>query len=87
MDIPFERWYAAIAVRRSRRDFDPRPLPPGIFAQIEHLCQVFRPFTGVRSMAFSQSADRVFRGVLGHYGKIKGAPAFVAFIGDVRDLV
>jgi hypothetical protein len=28
------------------------------------------------------SADKVFTGILGYYGKIKGASAFIAFIGD-----
>lgn len=34
-------------------------------------------------MLLNQSADKVFKGAIGHYGKIKDAPAFVAFIGDM----
>ena len=34
-------------------------------------------------MLLNQSADKVFKGVIGHYGKIKDAPAFAAFIGNM----
>jgi len=33
----------------------------------------------------THSIDSVFKGALSHYGKIKGAPLCVAFIGDIRD--
>jgi len=33
----------------------------------------------------TQSPDKVFKGAIGHYGKIKGAPAFIAFIGNMND--
>ena len=29
-------------------------------------------------------ADKVFRGMIGSYGRINGAPAFIAFIGDMQ---
>lgn len=34
-------------------------------------------------MLLNQSADKVFKGAIGHYGKIKDAPAFIAFIGNM----
>lgn len=34
-------------------------------------------------MLISQSAEKVFKGVIGHFGKIKNAPAFIAFIGSM----
>jgi hypothetical protein len=33
----------------------------------------------------SESPDRVLRGIVGSYGKVKGAPALIAFIGDIDD--
>jgi hypothetical protein len=30
-----------------------------------------------------QAPDKVFKGAIGPYGKIKGAPSFIAFIGDM----
>ena len=29
-----------------------------------------------------QSPENVFRGAVGHYGQIKNAPAYIAFIGE-----
>ncbi|NWF76375.1 MAG: nitroreductase family protein [Nitrospirae bacterium] len=85
MDIPYSRWYDAIAVRRSRRLFDSKPIPPDLLLRINAICEEFRPFEGVRAVLINQSADKVFKGAIGHYGKIKGATAIVAFIGDRSD--
>lgn len=32
----------------------------------------------------SEPAKDIFKGIIGGYGKVSGAPAFVAFIGDMR---
>jgi len=32
----------------------------------------------------TESPDKVFKGAIGPYGKIKGAPAFIAFIGNIE---
>ena len=85
MEIPFSRWHAAIPRRRSRRRFDSTELESSLLAQIQTICREFRPFPQARAELVTQSPDRVFRGAIGHYGKIKGAPAFIAFIGDMDD--
>ena len=36
-------------------------------------------------MLITQSPDSVFRGAIGPYGKIRGAPAFIAFIGNMNN--
>jgi hypothetical protein len=33
----------------------------------------------------TESSGKVFKGIIGAYGKIKGAPFFIAFVGDARD--
>jgi hypothetical protein len=33
----------------------------------------------------SGSPDIILRGIVGSYGKVKGAPALIAFIGDIND--
>jgi nitroreductase len=86
MDIPFSRWYDAIAIRRSRRLFDSGPVPADLLIKINTICEEFRPFEGVRAVFVNQSVDQVFKGAIGHYGKIKGATAIIAFIGDNSDL-
>lgn len=40
---------------------------------------------GARAVITSNS-DKVFRGAIGSFGKINGAPAYVAFIGNMEDL-
>jgi nitroreductase len=80
-EIPFARWYAAIGHRRSRRRFDPRPIEPNLLANLQDICAKFRPYPEARAVVVTQSPDEVFKGAIGHYGKIKDAPAFIAFIG------
>lgn len=85
MEIPFSRWYAAIARRRSRRLFDSKQLDPNLLTKLNAICEEFRPFRGVRAVMVNNSSDRVFKGAISNYGKIKGAPAFIAFIGNLED--
>ena len=86
MDIPFSTWYAAIEKRRSRRRFNPNlPLAPETLAALEKVCNQFAPFPSARSRLVTESVENVFKGVIGSYGKVKGAPAFIAFIGNMDD--
>jgi len=86
MEIPYSRWYPAIYKRRSRRQFDAsRPLPDDLLKSLRTFCSDFRPFTSARAELVTESPDKVFKGVVGSYGKIKDAPAFIAFIGDMGD--
>jgi hypothetical protein len=84
MDIPFSRWHLVIGKRRSRRYFDPnRPIEPDILAALDIICTQFKPFSYARTRLVTKSVNNVFKGVVGSYGKIKDAPAFIAFIGDM----
>ncbi len=83
MEIPFSRWYPAIPKRRSRRQFEPTPVVPELLEHLRTVCTEFRPFPNARAVVVTESPDRVFRGAVGPYGKIKGAPAFIAFIGNM----
>jgi nitroreductase len=86
MDIPCSRWHRAIEERRSRRRFDPN-LPPAqdALAALDKVCNEFTPFPHARSRLVAESANRVFKGIVGGYGKVKDAPAFIAFIGNMDD--
>jgi hypothetical protein len=85
MEVPFYRWYEAIWIRRSRRQFDSHAIDPSVLENLQAVCKTFRPFTEVRAVLVPHSADEVFKGIVSHYGKIKGAPAFIAFIGNMND--
>ncbi len=82
MDIPVERWYGAIASRSSRRAFSGRPLDEDSLARLETVCREFRPFLGVRTVLVRESPEAVFKGIVGGYGKIKGAPLYAAFVAE-----
>jgi len=83
MNIPAERWYHVREKRRLRRRFDVRPLEAEVLSRITSLCSDFTPFRSARAVVVTESPDGVFKGAIGPYGKIKGAPAFIAFIGNM----
>jgi nitroreductase len=86
MDISFSKWHEAIRKRRSRRRFEPDlPIDPEIIGALEKVCDEFTPFPSARSRLVTESSERVFKGVIGGYGKVKGTRAFIAFIGDMDD--
>ena len=85
MDIPASRWYGVIEKRRSRRRFDPKPIESSHLSQINYICNNFSPFPNARAILVTDSPDYVFKGAIGSYGKIKGAPAFIAFIGNMEN--
>ena len=86
MNIPFSRWYAAIGTRRSRRQFDPtKPIPDHLLAGLRIVCAEYNRFPHARAVLVTERCSEVFKGVIGSYGKIKCAQAFIAFIGDITD--
>ena len=84
MDIPYGAWHAAIALRRSRRRFDPALPDRTLLERMREVCEQFRPFAGVRAVLVTRPAEDVFKGLAGSYGKVKNAPAFIAFIVSVK---
>ncbi len=85
MEIPFRRWHGAIFQRRSRRRYDATPLEPAQLDNLKIICREFRPFPQVRAELINESPDEILRGAIGSYGKIKGAPTLIAFVGDMND--
>lgn len=85
MEIPFSRWYAAIEERRSRRQFDQGPVNQELLKHLDTVCKEFKPFTGVKAVLMNKATDMIFKGVFANYGKIKNAPAFIAFVGNKDD--
>ena len=84
MDVPFSRWHQAIEKRRSRRHFDlNRSIESKKKVALDTVCKQFRPFPQARSCLVTESVKDVFKGIVSSYGKIKNAPAFIAFIGKM----
>ncbi|MFC1913583.1 nitroreductase family protein [Chloroflexota bacterium] len=85
MEIPASKWHRVIKQRRSRRQFEAIPLESKTLAHINSICSDFRPFPGARSVFVTDKPETVFKGAIGPYGKVRNAPAFVAFIGNVEN--
>ena len=86
MNIPSSKWHLAIEKRRSRRHFDPNlTLAPETLAALDKICSQFAPFPHARSRFVTQSAESIFKGAIGSYAKVKNAPAFIAFVGNMND--
>lgn len=85
MEIPASRWYPVIEKRRSRRSYEHRPLESKDITRLHSVCSNFKPFLDSRSVLVTQSPSDVFKGAIGPYGKIRGAPAFIAFIGNMEN--
>ena len=84
MEIPFLRWYPAIGKRRSRRHFTTRrQIEPEKLAALDAACTSFTPFPHARSFLVNEPVRDIFKGILGSYGKVKDATAFVAFVGNM----
>jgi hypothetical protein len=81
MVIPFIRWYPAIEVRQSRRQFDvSRPISNEILSDIKRSCAEFRPFSEARVELIAEIPGKIFNFILGSYGLIRDPAAALAFI-------
>ncbi len=79
-------WYPAINARCSRRNYDKdKPIGAESRKRLHDVCSGFRPYSGVRVEFIDKPPDDIFANALGFYSNIKGAPAFLAFIGDTSD--
>lgn len=86
MQIPVERWYSAVFQRRARRQFNNTPLAPEVLNHLIDFSNLLnKKISGAKVVVVNYSPDDVFKGAIGSYGKIKGAPAYVAFIGNIED--
>ena len=77
-------WLAAVALRRSRRAYDSRPVDPATLDALDAVCTRFRPHADARVVLVREPRVDVFTGFVGGYGKVKNAPHLLVFIGDER---
>jgi nitroreductase len=80
MTLP-DRWFDAISERHSYRSYSDKPIEPNKLEQLTQTCSDFS-LTEARAVVVEESFEPVSRGIVGAYGKITGAPAYMAFIGD-----
>jgi nitroreductase len=83
MEFPPAEWYEAIFKRHSRRTYTPRVPEPEKLSRLDWVCREFRPFPEVRAELVKSSPEAVFKGLIGNYGRVKGAMVYMAFIGKM----
>ncbi len=77
----WQSWAEAVFRRRSRRRFVPNPVAPEALARLESVCRGFRPFGRARAVLVREAPPELFRGIVGAYGRVKGAPHCLVMIG------
>jgi len=77
-----DRWYAAVATRRSRRAFDGEPLSDAHAEALTRTAETFRPHEDARAVFVRKAPATLFKGIVGSYGKVTGAPSALVFIAD-----
>jgi len=82
MELPVDSWYPAVFIRVSRRSFNSgKPVEGRKAARLAETAASFRPFSDARVEFVGEPPDEVLRGVVGGYGKISGAPLYLAMVG------
>jgi len=80
------KWYEAVFKRHSRRQYNNINISDEDLTHLNKVSQQLNnKIDGVKIVVINQNHDEVFKGVVGSYGKIKGASAYAAFIGDMND--
>lgn len=73
-------WFEAATIRRSRRSFDGRAISEKELVALTRVCRDFRPFGSARVEFVTEPATDVFRGAVGSYGKVTGAPHVLVMV-------
>jgi nitroreductase len=84
MEIPFPIWHEAVSKRRSIRQYAAKPVEAVNLEAMRRVCAEFRPFQSARAVMVADPSEDIFRGIPGGYGKVSGAPALVAFVGNMQ---
>ena len=86
MKIVAKEWREAISKRRSRRQFNDEAINNDIINQLTDFQDTLNEYVdGAKVLFVNEVPDKIFKGAVGSYGKIKNAPAYVAFAGNMKD--
>lgn len=80
-DAPLERWLEAARSRRSRRSYDGQALPDETVRALGDAIEGLGENPYARLSFIPEASESLFRGVVGGYGRISGAPSAFAVIG------
>lgn len=74
-------WFDAVAARHSRRSYEVAPVAAETLDRLDAVCTSFRPYQAARVDLVRNPAVDVFKGAVGTYGKVTGAPHLLVMIG------
>lgn len=80
-NAPVDRWLEAARERLSRRSFDGSRVDETTLASLGDSCQRVRPYPGARALLVPTASEQLFKGILGSYGRVTGAPSALVFVG------
>lgn len=80
--VPIEEWAAATRTRRSHRRYTGEPPTAEQSAALTAHCESFKPMPGARVVFVAEPAVYIFKGIVGSYWDVLGAPSALVFIAD-----
>jgi hypothetical protein len=80
-----EEYVQAARERKSRRSFDGRHIEDSVLEDMREALDGLCTGQGARVHLIDIAPDNLFKGIIGSYGRISGAPSALAFIGQATD--
>jgi hypothetical protein len=77
-----DRWFEALATRRSRRAYDGISMDPEKLRLLKLTAETFVPFEDARAVIVENAPPDLFTGIIGSYGKVSGATSAIVFVVD-----
>ncbi len=81
-EAPFDRWLAAMRQRHSRRSFDGQPLAGEALAAVREAVSGWQRVEEARVVVLDEAPETIFKGIVGGYGRVTGAPSALVMIGS-----
>lgn len=86
MELEYNRLYDNIFKRVSTRDFSNHEIEDTVFNKIKIKAEeINKVDSNFKIIVVPEADDSIYKGIIGSYGKIKGAPAYAVFIGKKND--
>ncbi|MEJ6950789.1 nitroreductase family protein [Natronospora cellulosivora (SeqCode)] len=87
MEIPVQKWYQAIHIRKSHRNYSAKPIEEQLKKKIiSFIDYLNKNIESVRAVFVEEGGGKVVKNIIGSYGLINGVNAYIAFIGDKDDI-
>lgn len=83
MSLPIDRWHSAIVERVSTRTYSDRPVPEDDLNRLTEAADLLHKIVpSARAVIVSRGSSKLYKGIVGSYGAIRGAQGYAVFIGD-----